>query len=79
MSAAAPSARSGAWQNFHRIWPWLAYAVGWLLLSTGCSEAGSLVFLLGMLRHWKFWLLVIGSFAIGFWWGSRRHRRACRA
>lgn len=78
MSAADISGRSEAAHNFHRVWPWLAYAVGWLLLSAGSLELGSLVFLLGMLRHWKFWLLAIGCFALGYWWGSRRHRRACR-
>ena len=71
MHGAEPSDRSAAWQNFHRLWPWLAYA---LLREAGYDEAGAMVFMLGMLGHWRFWLLMIGCFAIGWWWGGRRNR-----
>ena len=63
-------------QNFNRLWPWLAYAVGLLLREAGYEETGVMVFMLGMLGHWKFWLLMIGCVAIGYWWGGR-HRRPC--
>ena len=48
----------------HQAWPWLAYAVGLLLVEVGYQDAGAYVFALGMLRHWKFWLFFFAACAL---------------
>ena len=53
-------------------WPWLAYALGLLLVEVGHDDAGAYVFMLGMLRHWKAWLLFFATFALGWAWASRK-------
>jgi hypothetical protein len=78
MPATEAPGRSEASQNFHRLWPWLAYAVGLLLREAGYGDAGAVVFMLGMLGHRRFWLLMVGCAAIGYWLGGRRRERACR-
>lgn len=47
---------------------WTAYLVGGLLFGNGFSNAGLAVFGIGMLVDWKFWLLGILAFYVGFTW-----------
>lgn len=45
------------------------YVAGSALLSVGAGGAGALVLLYGVLRDWRFWLLGVISFMIGFHFG----------
>ena len=58
-------------------WPCLAYAVGLLLVEVGYQDAGAYVFMLGMLRHWKFWFLFFVACAIGSALSSRKRSSKC--
>ncbi len=44
---------------------WLAYLVGGVLVSNGVAEVGVVVFLVGVIADWKFWLLGILAFFVG--------------
>jgi hypothetical protein len=59
----------------HQAWPWLAYALGLLLV--GYQDAGAYVFILGMLRHWKFWLLFFAARALVSAWSSHKRSSKC--
>lgn len=72
MTATDAALRQEALRSFERAWPWLAYAVGLLLVEVGYQDAGAYVFMLGMLRHWKAWLLFFVTFALGWAWASRK-------
>ena len=43
----------------------LAYFLGGLLVSAGAGGLGAIVIFLGVVAHWKWWLLGVGSFLIG--------------
>jgi hypothetical protein len=43
----------------------LAYAIGGLLISSGAGGLGAIIICLGIVAHWKWWLLGVGSFLIG--------------
>ena len=43
----------------------LAYAIGGLLISGGAGGLGTIVVCLGIVVHWKWCLLGVGSFLIG--------------
>ena len=43
----------------------LAYAIGVLLIIGGAGGLGAIVIFLGIVAHWKWWLLGVGSFLIG--------------
>jgi hypothetical protein len=43
----------------------LAYAIGALLITGGAGRLGTIVIILGIVAHWKWWLLGVGSFLIG--------------
>ncbi len=43
----------------------LAYAIGGLLISGGAGGLGAIIICLGIVAHWKWWLLGVGSFLIG--------------
>jgi len=43
----------------------LAYAIGGLLISSGAGGLGTIIICLGIVAHWKWWLLGVGSFLIG--------------
>jgi len=43
----------------------LAYAIGALLISSGAGGLGITVICLGIVAHWKWWLVGVGSFLIG--------------
>lgn len=58
-------------------WPWLAYAVCWLLFRHGFPIVGACVFAIGMIPHWKYWLSFIGGFAIGYAWAGPNTQRRC--
>ena len=61
----------------HQAWPWLAYAVGLLLIEVGYQDAGAYVFMLGMLRHWKFWLLFFTACALVSAWSNHKRSSKC--
>ncbi len=42
-----------------------AYAIGALLISGGAGGLGAIIICLGIVAHWKWWLLGVGSFVIG--------------
>lgn len=44
------------------------YAIGGMLVSAGAGGVGTLVILLGVIRDWRFWLLVVLGVGVGFWW-----------
>ena len=49
---------------------WPAYLLGGAMLSTGVGEIagfGLMTFSVGMLLHWRFWLLGALTFMVGFW------------
>jgi hypothetical protein len=65
-SRAIPSisaAISGAFVGSSK--PSLAYAIGGLLISSGAGGLGAIIICLGIVAHWKWWLLGVGSFLIG--------------
>ncbi len=43
----------------------LAYVIGGLLISGGVGGLGNIVIFLGIVAHWKWWLVGVGSFLIG--------------
>ncbi len=43
----------------------LAYAIGAHLISGGAGGLGTIIISLGIVAHWKWWLLGVGSFLIG--------------
>ncbi len=43
----------------------LAYAIGGFLISSGAGGLGAIIICLGIVVHWKWWLLGVGSFLIG--------------
>ncbi len=43
----------------------LAYAIGGLLISSGADGLGAIIICLGIVAHWKWWVLGVGSFLIG--------------
>jgi len=47
----------------------IPYVSGGTLISSGVVGVGSLVVLYGIFRDWRFWLLTVTSFMIGFHWG----------
>ena len=47
---------------------WLAYLIGGMLFSNGFSGTGLAVFGIGMLVDFKFWILGVLAFVIGFNW-----------
>ncbi len=49
---------------------WPAYLLGGAMMSTGVGEIagfGLMTFSVGMLLHWRFWLLGALAFMVGFW------------
>ncbi len=49
---------------------WPAYLLGGVMMTTGVCEIagfGLRTFLVGMLLHWRFWLLGALAFIVGFW------------
>ena len=44
---------------------WLAYLFGGLLISNGVAEVGLVLFGIGMIIHWKYWLAGIVAFFVG--------------
>ncbi len=49
---------------------WPAYLLGGAMMTTGVGEVASIgliTFLVGMLLHWRFWLLGTLAFMAGFW------------
>ena len=44
---------------------WLAYLFGGFLVSGGAVEVGLVVLGLGMIVHWKWWLVGIVAFFVG--------------
>ena len=43
------------------------YALGGRLIGAGAGSAGILVILYGIMRDWRFWLVAVMAFVIGFW------------
>lgn len=43
------------------------YAAGGMLISVGAGSLGLLVVLYAIIRDWRFWLLGILAYTIGFW------------
>lgn len=43
------------------------YALGGLLISAGAGSIGLLAICYAILRDWRFWLIGIMAFIIGFW------------
>lgn len=48
---------------------WLAYLIGIVLMLNGVS-GGFLVFVVGMLIHWKFWIITVVTGTIAFCVGA---------
>ncbi len=49
---------------------WPAYLLGGAMMFTGVGEIASIgliAFLVGMLLHWRIWLLGALAFMVGFW------------
>ena len=49
---------------------WPAYLLGGAMMSTGVGEIagfGLITFLVGILLHWRVWLLGALAFMVGFW------------
>ncbi len=49
---------------------WPAYLLGGAMMTTGVGEVASfglITFSAGMLLHWRFWLLAVFAFMLGFW------------
>ena len=44
---------------------WLAYLFGGVLVSAGAGEVGLVVIFMGIIAHWKWWLLGILAFFVG--------------
>lgn len=49
---------------------WLAYLIGIVLMMVDIMTGGLLVFLFGMLIHWKFWIITLVSGTIAFFVGA---------
>ncbi|MBT4890119.1 MAG: hypothetical protein HON65_11265 [Rhodospirillales bacterium] len=45
------------------------YAIGGALMSAGAMGIGTVVLLYGVLRDWRFWLLGLAAFWVGFHFG----------
>ena len=49
---------------------WPAYLLGGAMMTTGVGEIagfGLLTLSVGMLLHWRFWLLAVFAFMLGYW------------
>ena len=49
---------------------WPAYMLGGAMMTTGVGEIagfGLITFSVGMLLHWRIWLLGALAFMVGFW------------
>ncbi len=62
--------RSASWWIWGRVAMmkgWLAYLFGGLLVSAGAAEVGLVVIFMGMIAHWKYWLVGILAFFVGLY------------
>ena len=46
---------------------WICYLIAFALFTVH-PTAGMVVFFIGMLYHWKMWILGIGAFLVGAGW-----------
>ena len=52
---------------------WAAYIFGGTMVASGVAEVagiGLMSILIGMLLHWRFWLLIMLGLVLGIWIGS---------
>lgn len=49
---------------------WLAYIIGIVLMMNGLVGGGLIVFAVGMLIHWKFWVIGLFTGTIAFFVGA---------